>query len=170
MEEKLLFRKGTKGDMDEVCELFFSGIREMIAGGIYQWDEIYPNREDVEADIENDELYVGVSDGEIAVAFVINKDCDEQYDGGKWRLDTENYKVIHRLCVHPKFQNRGFGKQTLIHIENSLKEQGIASIRLDAFTRNPYALKMYHSRGYDITGEVNFRKGRFYLMEKVIAE
>ncbi len=168
MEEKLLFRKGTKEDRDEICELIFNGVREMVANGIYQWDEIYPNREDVEQDIEKDELYVGLSDGDIAVTFVINKDCDEQYDGGKWELDTENYKVIHRLCVHPKFQNRGFGKQTLVYIENNLREQGVSSIRLDAFPQNPYALKMYQSIGYHITGEVNFRKGRFYLMEKVI--
>lgn len=55
-----------------------------------------------------------------------------------------------------------------MHIENNLREQGVSSIRLDAFTQNPYALKMYQSIVYHITGEVNFRKGRFYLMEKEI--
>ncbi len=169
MGETLLFRKGTKEEIPEIYELFLRGIEEMTANGIPQWDEVYPTKRDLELDIEMDELYVGVSGKEIAVVYVLNKECDEQYSGGKWTLDTDDFMVIHRLCVHPKFQNKGLGRQTLMHIENTLKQEGISSIRLDAFTRNPYALKMYDSFGYAVVGEANWRKGKFFLMEKVIS-
>lgn len=167
MEGTLLFRKGEKEDLQEVYELFVKGIEEMTANGIEQWDEVYPNRDDLSEDLEQEELFVGVAGDEIAVAFVLNKDCDEQYENGSWTLVTENYKVIHRLCVHPKFQNKGFGKQALRYIESTLEQQGYSSIRLDAFTQNPYALKMYESLGYLVVGEANWRKGKFYLMEKI---
>lgn len=169
MEEQLVFHKGNKKDIQEIYEVFAKGVEAMIDAGIYQWDEIYPNREDIEDDLEKEELFVGTSGNEIAVVYVLNKECDEQYGNGKWSLLTEDYRVIHRLCVHPKFQNRGFGGETLRHIEENLKQQGVKAIRLDAFTQNPYALKLYASSGYNIVGEAAWRKGKFYLMEKIIA-
>lgn len=51
-------------------------------------------------------------------------------------------------------------------IEDLLKKQRVQSIRLDAFSLNPYALKMYEALGYEKVGEINWRKGTFYLCEK----
>lgn len=44
--------------------------------------------------------------------------------------------------------------------------QGTYSLRLDAFSENPFALKLYRSLGYRETGTAVFRKGKFYLFEK----
>lgn len=74
--------------------------------------------------------------------------------------------MIHRLCVNPKFQKRGIGTRTLQYIENQVKDQGIETIRLDVFTLNPYALRLYEKLGYNKVGYANWRKGRFQLMEK----
>lgn len=168
MEENLVFQKGNKKDVHRIYELFLKGIEEMTENGINQWDEVYPNINDIENDLDKEELFVGMSGNEIAVVYVLNKEYDEQYHNGNWSLATENFKVIHRLCVHPKFQNRGFGKKTLLYIEEVLRQQGIRAIRLDAFSQNPYALKMYNSLGYTAVGEAFWRKGKFFLMEKVI--
>lgn len=40
------------------------------------------------------------------------------------------------------------------------------SIRLDVFTKNPYAQKLYRKNGYQVRGFADWRKGRFDLMEK----
>ena len=100
--------------------------------------------------------------------YVINKECDEEYSDGNWKYPDSSYSVIHRLCVNPKYQNQGIGKLTLQHIERQVKKQGSETIRLDVFSLNPYALKMYKKLGYSKTGEVHWRKGKFYLMEKKI--
>lgn len=92
--------------------------------------------------------------------------CDEQYIKGAWKYADVPYYVIHRLCVNPAFQNQGIAGWTLKHIEEQLTEWGIHAIRLDAFTENPYAIKLYEKMGYAKVGTVDFRKGRFYLMEK----
>ena len=68
--------------------------------------------------------------------------------------------------MNPAFQNQGIAGWTLKHIEEQLTEWGIHAIRLDAFTENPYAIKLYEKMGYAKVGTVDFRKGRFYLMEK----
>ncbi|MNN59613.1 hypothetical protein D3C81_1747410 [compost metagenome] len=36
----------------------------------------------------------------------------------------------------------------------------------DAFSQNPYALRMYEKLNYHTVGEVQWRKDLFYLMEK----
>lgn len=51
-------------------------------------------------------------------------------------------------------------------MEEELNAIGIHSIRLDVFSQNPHALKLYDSMGYARTGYADWRMGRFYLMEK----
>jgi len=51
-------------------------------------------------------------------------------------------------------------------IENQALEDGMEELRLDVYSLNPYSLKLYDHAGYVKTGEANWRKGHFYLMEK----
>lgn len=60
----------------------------------------------------------------------------------------------------------GVGKQVLEHIEHQLLTLGYGSVRLDVFTENPYAIKLYEKAGYVKRGYADWRKGRFALMEK----
>ena len=54
----IVYRLGTKHDLDAICLLIQRAINEMESHGIYQWDEIYPAREDFEEDIEKQTLYL----------------------------------------------------------------------------------------------------------------
>ena len=164
----LTYRKATFDDLDNICNLLRRAIENMNNSGIHQWDELYPSREDFETDIANSHLYVGETDGKIAVIFVINKISDPEYADADWSYIGENYRVIHRLCVESDFQRCGIAKSTMIYIENLLKSQGIAAIRLDTFTKNPRALGLYESLGFIKTGYVDWRKGRFVFLEKII--
>ena len=133
---------------------------------IQQWDEVYPDKYTLQNDIINKQLYIGKVDSVIVCVYVLNGDCDEQYINGNWKYSNATYSVIHRMCVNHKFQNQGIGSLTLNHIEEKLESEGIGTIRLDVFSLNPFALKMYYKRGYTKVGETNWRKGKFYLMEK----
>ena len=104
--------------------------------------------------------------GDIASVFVVNSECDEEYENGDWQYPDASFRVIHRLCVNPKFQNRGVGAETMRHIEAELIKEGVESVRFDAFTQNPYALRLYDKLGYVKVGYADWRKGRFVLMEK----
>lgn len=164
----IIFRKGNFNDIDEVYSLFKAATNSMIESKIYQWDEIYPNKEILQNDIKQQQLYVGMTENKIAVVYVLNKNYDPEYNDGKWNLDNDNFMIIHRLCVHPDFQNMGIAKNTLLHIEQQLKNDSVDSIRLDVYSKNPYALKLYNSLGYKTVGKAMWRKGLFYLMDKVL--
>lgn len=146
--------------------MYKNAIAHMNEIGIPQWDEIYPSEEFIREDIDLDEMVIGLSDDRVVCAFTVNQDCDEQYENGDWRYPDLSFSVIHRLCVDPNYQGRGVGSQILHYIEDTLRSETIESIRLDAFSQNPIALRLYAKHGYNKVGEVTFRKGVFYLFEK----
>ena len=160
------FRLASENDINEICLLIESAIQEMEKHEIFQWDNVYPTESDFLKDIEKDNLFVGEEDDNISVVYAINKDYDEQYSNGKWMYPESDFRIIHRLCVNPAYQNKGVAKRTLEHIESSLRDNGVESIRLDVFTENPFALSLYRKCGYDEVGTTQWRKGKFLLMEK----
>lgn len=163
------YKQAALENLYEIMELIKSAIICMNEAEIYQWDAIYPDEATIKQDIDNNDLYIGIVDEKIAVIYVINNSCDEEYNDGDWQYPDTKYRIIHRLCVHPDFQNKGVGKITMEYIESKLSKAGIESIRLDAFNKNSYALKLYKNLGYKIVGYADWRMGRFYLMEKFLA-
>lgn len=155
-------------DLPEICGLVQAATDNMIQQNIFQWDELYPKEEILREDICKKQLYIGVIDEQIAVIYVLNQEYDAEYKNGKWKYGDKEFCVIHRLCVNPFFQNKGVGRSTLQHIEKEVLMKGVHAIRLDAFTENPYALRLYRSLGYSEVGYVHWRKGRFCLMEKYL--
>lgn len=117
------------------------------------------------------EITVDNSEGkssDLIAVYVINQFFDEDYDKCEWDFDKQSSCIIHRFCVLPKYQNKGLAKIILNHIENQSREMGYKAIRLDAFTLNPYALRLYYNNGYEERGYADWRMGRFVLMEKTL--
>ena len=129
-------------DLAELCALVQKAIETMIEHHIDQWDERYPDEDILREDIQKGQLYVGIVENQIAVMYVLNQECDEEYAAGQWKYADQPYYVIHRLCVNPAFQNCGVGRETMRHIEKEVLAAGVSVIRLDAFTENPLALRL----------------------------
>ena len=165
---RLLYQKASFDNVSEIMGLIQGAILNMEKHGIYQWDKLYPTEEDVVNDISNGELYIGKVEDIIAVIYVINKSYDVEYHNGDWQYPNAEYRIIHRLCVHPEYQQKGIAKMTMQYIENELRQSNVEAIRLDAFMENPHALKLYQKLKFSIVGHADWRKGRFYLMEKYI--
>lgn len=162
------YRLGSKVDLNEIYCLVRKAIELMEHQEIHQWDELYPAKEDLLDDIDKKTLYVAVDDGRIIAVYVINQECDEEYHNCAWKNTDETACIIHRFCVLPDFQNKGIGSKVLSHIEEQVKSMGYISVRLDVFSENPYALRLYEKKGYEKRGYADWRKGRFYLMEKTL--
>jgi len=164
----LKYRTAVPADSDEIIALINSATDNMIKNNIFQWDEIYPDKHIVEEDIRKKQLTVGTDNGKIVVIYTLNIECDEGYTNGEWKYTDSSYCVVHRLCVNPEYQNKGIGRQTMLRIENEARKMGVTSIRLDTFSENPYALKLYKNLGFRTAGYAYWRKGKFMLMEKIL--
>lgn len=167
----MIYRKATKTDLAAISSFVKAAIETMEAQGIFQWDDVYPTEADFAADLQSEHLFVGEKSdsrkSEIAVVYAVNCNFDDAYNAVAWKSEG-NFRIIHRLCVNPQFQGLGIAKETLRHIEEDLKAQGVKGIRLDVFSENPQALNLYLHSGYEQTGIAEWRKGTFFLMEKVL--
>lgn len=164
----LAMRPATAADMPAVYEIYRTAIDEMNRNGIPQWDEIYPTPAILDADLQRGELYVAELENTPLAAVVLNEQCDPAYDDAAWVYGGP-YVIVHRLCVSPAAQGKGVGRGLMAAVEAWACERGYRAIRLDAFSLNPHALRMYTGLGYQRRGEANWRKGLFYLLEKDIA-
>lgn len=162
------YRKGILSDIEPICLLFEAAKEDMIQNGIDQWDSIYPTKADFIEDISKGTLYVAENDTAIIGVYVISEESDDAYRKCCWRSKGETACILHRLCVDPRYQKHGIGKQILLHIESQAKEMCYDSIRLDVFTQNPHAINSYRKQHYEERGFADWRKGRFLLMEKTL--
>ncbi|MHB1485420.1 MAG: GNAT family N-acetyltransferase [Saccharofermentanales bacterium] len=164
------FRLARDEDYEDIVSIFMKAIDKMNSISIYQWDELYPTKEILKADIVKQEMYVLTQDGIIVSAVVINEEQDPQYKKANWKYKNGKIAVMHRLCVNPDFQNKGIGKKTIVSAEKKMIQNGYETIRLDAFSQNQIALNLYKKSGYSYTGDVIFRKGLFHLFEKSLKQ
>ncbi|WP_028974470.1 GNAT family N-acetyltransferase [Spirochaeta cellobiosiphila] len=162
---ELDYNLATADDMDEVLSLYQRAVNKMLSLGIDQWDDIYPDEKQLRYDREQSQLYKVSIDGRIASTYVLNQEFDEEYHKGQWQYPHSDFTVIHRLCVNPLFQNQKVGYRTMMHIHEELRAKGTETVRLDCFTLNPYAIRLYTKLGYHMVGIARFRKGDFHLME-----
>lgn len=164
-------RLATKDDLDAVWEMFRGAVRRMREDGIDQWDEIYPDLDTLREDVEKREMLLLTESGEPVAAAVVNEDQPKEYEEVPWTVcEKTPAAVIHRLCVSALARGRGLGRKTLFAAEQTARERGYRYIRLDTFTKNMPAKKLYESGGYRIAGSVTFRKGQFYCFEKLLTE
>jgi len=161
--------KALSGDRDEIVLLIYNVVAHLNQNGIPQWDEVYPRASDVDEDLQKEQLYIVRAGRKIAGIITLNRESDPEYQNGDWRYRGPDYMVVHRLCVAPDMQGHGIGTRVMRMAEEMLRRNGVKSVRLDAFSQNPYSLRLYEKLGYRVAGEALWRKGLFYLMEKNIA-
>ena len=74
--------------------------------------------------------------------------------------------VLVRLMIDARFQGRGYGREALAAIVETVRGRGLATIRLSVIPQNEQALEFYRRNGFDETGEI--QEGEI-VMERHIA-
>ena len=135
--------------------------------GVPQWDDVYPSKAILNADIENQQMYLIEVEGRVAGLTVINEYQSPEYAGVAWEYGGRAL-VVHRLTVHPDYQRHKLASHLMDFAEEMAATENYDCIRLDAFTLNPAAFTLYENRGYRRARIVRFRKGEFFVYEKKI--
>lgn len=90
---------------------------------------------------ENHFLYT-VYDGENAVGLIwMRANMDRPTKSG----------FIFDIRIDEKFRGKGYGKQTMLLIEEKARELGLKSIGLHVFAYNKVAKNLYESIGYEVS-------------------
>ena len=100
----------------------------------------FPPDEMIKDAIKERNQFIGIEDGRIVAAYIMNHDRDEAYHAVKWLIDANDNEtvVLHALRVLPEYGGRGYSK----------------SIRLDCIEGNDIPQKMYMSFGFKYVDKV----------------
>jgi ribosomal protein S18 acetylase RimI-like enzyme len=162
-----LIRRAQEDDLPRLGELLRACVAHMQGVGIDQWDEVYPTEATLRADVAAGSLYVAAAAGHpVAGAFVVDRREEPEYAAVDWRVAGGAAGYVHRLMIHPRCQRRGLGRYLMGFAELAARRLGCRALRLDAFTGNAPALRLYQALGYADVGQVRFRKGLFRCFEK----
>ncbi|MEO3946710.1 GNAT family N-acetyltransferase [Gorillibacterium sp. CAU 1737] len=167
----MAIKRGTADEAAAIMELVECARRHLRESGILQWDQHYPNREVIESDLEKGCLFIWMEEDSHAGIVVLNEEQDLEYSAIPWEDSDGRMLCLHRLIVHPGQQGKGFGKSLLQFAEQQARDGGYTSIRLDAYSGNPVALRLYEQHGYHKRGEVYFprRELPFLCYEKMVS-
>ncbi|MBR2718965.1 MAG: GNAT family N-acetyltransferase [Clostridia bacterium] len=168
----MMIRKALAADFAAACELYKTVCDDMQSRGIDQWRwEEYPNADFVREDIEKGQLYVLPGENGLEAVLCINTQQDKEYDEKNWLFGVKPGS-FHRLGIHPAAQGKGLGKAILADVEEVLRTQGCDCLRIDTYSPNLNAQKLYERYGMRKVGEVTFfhRELPFICYEKPITE
>lgn len=160
-------RKAIYDDVLQASQVLEEVKTHMFDQGIDQWDQEYPNKKILTADVKKGEGFVCIEKGEVLAYMALNELCDEEYNDLKWNTPAP-FIVIHRLYVKPAAQGRGISSKMIQYAERFAVDNNYPSIRFDAFSLNDTANAVYIKKGYELVGTVRFRKGIFNCYEKII--
>jgi len=163
-------RKAKISDLGNIMIMYKSCVKGMIANGIDQWDDTYPDIDTINQDLEKQSYYVVEEKGEIIGGINIDQNQDKTYLDIDWEDKSDSFLVVHRLGVKEEFWNKKIGKDLMLFTEQLVTEKGLKSIRLDTYSGNPKAMEFYRRLGYRELGSINLKpnKNEYYCFEKII--
>ncbi len=156
------FIKAAASDLKSAYGLFDAAIE----AGNTCWNKDYPGREIPLEDVEQGWLYLLKEEGELIAAFSILPEDD--LDDAHIPWTDGNSCVLARLCVRPDRQGKGVAKRVMGCALEQAKALGFTSARFLCDLRNPVALGLYHSLGYESLGRVALYGNDFAAFERVL--
>ena len=107
------------------------------------------------------------SDPEIR-AYILEDKNEKIGYGEIWFDASDNSVELARLLINPKYRNRGFGHQLVMHLLNQIDRKSYRSVELRLFPENIIAKRCYEKSGFiqvsqDIADEYNRNQPRNYI-------
>ena len=159
--------KGTAADVDALARLYEDLIAHLNRHTNYPgWIAgIYPTREDAEAGVLENCLYVARMDGRIVGTMMLRNRPEPGYAKADWRirLDDGEVLVVYTLAVHPDYLHRGIGKALLAFAVDRAGQTHMKAVRLDVYEVNEPAIRMYERAGFEYIGTVDLGYGKYGL-------
>ncbi|WP_339660283.1 GNAT family N-acetyltransferase [uncultured Polaribacter sp.] len=150
-------RPSTFDDIPKIMEIINDAKSLLKSLQIDQWQNGYPNAEQIENDIKNVESFVVVnSDDEIFATSMFTLRKEPTYKiifDGKWMIsEDEKYGVIHRLAIKKENRKSGIAKFIFNQFHQQLKKQNIKCLKIDTHEENLGMQSLIKKLGYQYCG------------------
>ncbi len=146
----------TPADFPAICELYQSVCAVMAKDCSPQWVwGEYPSEDVLRETLDAGTLYVAKEGETLLCAVTVDTHFDPEYAGVNWLLGVKP-GAFHRLAIAPGQQGRGLGRLAIDEVGRILRQQGCDSLRIDTYSPNENAQKLYRRVGFRRAGEVRF--------------
>lgn len=163
-EEPMDIRKTVFTDADAILALFAEARETIAALGIDQWQDGYPDRAVVEADIREGRSYIAAQDGEIAGTLTlidVGEPTYDQIEEGRWLTGDDNrtYLAVHRMAVAVKARGTGVSRILMDFAVQTARMRGLVSVRIDTHEGNIVMRRMLEKNGFLPCGIIHLENG-----------
>ena len=152
-------RRAEIADMDALLDILEQAKAYLRESGVDQWQEGYPNREALAADIEAGRgwLFECVDNGEIAgyeCVAMTPEVCYREIDGA-WLTEGENYAVIHRAMAAARYRGTRLAAEMFSFAAELASGMGRLSVRVDTHRDNKAMNRLCEKQGFTYCGVVD---------------
>lgn len=172
----MIIRQSRTEDIPEIMTIINDAKTYLASQNINQWQNGYPNTEQVENDILKKESYVVVNDDHKIMAtsmFTLRKEPTyKEVINGNWLIsEDEIYGVIHRMAIKKEFKKLGLATFLFDEFHQQLKDKNIQSLKIDTHEENLGMQALIKKLGYTYCGVIytNYNAKRL-AFEKVISQ
>ena len=156
---KLVFepRRAVPEDMDALLDILGQAKAYLRESGVNQWQEGYPNREALMADMEAGRGWLFECEGRPAGYECISMSPEVCYRSidGSWLTEGENYAVIHRAMAAAKYRGTMLATEMFGFAAELAAGLGKASVRVDTHRDNRAMNRLCTKLGYQFCGVVD---------------
>lgn len=148
-------RKAEIEELDLAMQLIDGAKEHLKEQGIAQWQNGYPDLEQIRKDIESRTGYFLIEADNIIGYFCLNLEGDPDYQNlkGKWR-SNRNYGVVHRLAINARYRGKGNADAAFALIEEVCRKNAVFSIRIDTHGDNRKMQHILRKNGFAYCGTV----------------
>ena len=160
----LEIRKTTQNDLADILPIFDEARATIAQLGIDQWQNGYPNRAVILADIDKLQSHCVLVDGEICATFALIDDGEPTYDkifDGEWLTGNgqEHYFAIHRVAISVKCRGKGISTEIINYCSKKAQKAGKKSLRIDTHRGNVVMRRMLEKHGFSHCGTIYLESG-----------
>ena len=157
-------RRTEMSDLEALMPIFDEARTTIASLGIDQWQNGYPNRTVITADVNGSRSHCIVVDGEICGTFALIRDSEPTYNeifDGEWLTGDgrEHYYAIHRVAISVKCRGKGISTAIISYCAEEAKKANKISLRIDTHRGNVVMRKMLEKHGFVHCGTIYLESG-----------
>lgn len=157
----MIIRNSTESDIACIMNLIHQAQLYFKENNIDQWQDGYPNEDNILLDIQKEHSYVLCDNDHIigTMYFAVEDDPCYKVINGKWRTTHQPYAVIHRIVVDENYKGHSLAGQLLEYAVQQCLKHHVQSIRIDTHNDNKSMQRFLLKNHFELCGGITLESG-----------
>lgn len=153
----IYIRQAQPADIPAIMPIIAHAKAQLKASGSPQWQDGYPNESAIATDIDQQNSWILLVDGQIAgtAALIVGDDPNYHQIDGAWANTTDPYATIHRIALGAGFTGKHLSHYFFSNLLSVAYQAGVRNFRVDTHAMNQQMQALATSLGYQYRGLIN---------------